>query len=69
VSGGALVLTPGRYLPVAPETLRTDPLLAGLSEDRRRTMIASEDGAELRFDVRLQGEDETVFLTFPGHSA
>jgi hypothetical protein len=26
----------------------------------------TEDGDELRFDVRLQGEEETVFLAFPG---
>jgi protocatechuate 3,4-dioxygenase alpha subunit len=57
------------YLPADAETLLTDPLLAGLSEERRRTLVASDDGAELRFDVRLQGEDETVFLAFPGHSA
>jgi protocatechuate 3,4-dioxygenase alpha subunit len=26
-----------------------------------------EDDGSLRFDVHLQGEDETPFLTYPGH--
>jgi protocatechuate 3,4-dioxygenase alpha subunit len=57
------------YLPADAETLATDPVLAGLPEDRRRTLLATEDGSELRFDIRLQGVDETVFLTFPGQTA
>jgi protocatechuate 3,4-dioxygenase alpha subunit len=51
------------YLPGAG----ADALLASLPEQRRRTLFAVEDGPRLRFDVRLQGEDETVFLRFPGH--
>ena len=39
-----------------------DPFLAGLDPERRGTLIAVEDDAGLRFDVRLQGADETVFL-------
>lgn len=44
-----------------------DPLLDRLPADRRRTLLA-EPGADgsYRFDVRLQGEDETVFLDYPG---
>lgn len=41
-----------------------DPVLALVPEERRATLIAEpfgEDGV-LRFDVRLQGEDETVFF-------
>lgn len=40
-----------------------DPLLAALDPPRRATLIATAepDGA-YRFDVRLQGEGETVFL-------
>jgi protocatechuate 3,4-dioxygenase alpha subunit len=49
------------YLPGAGE----DALLAGLPEERRRTLIAREDGRRLHFDVRLHGEDETVFLHYP----
>lgn len=46
------------YLPAATP----DALLASLPEERRRTLYAVGDGANLRFDVRLQGVDETVFL-------
>ena len=54
------------YLPASPDALAADRLLGSLPEDRRRTLIATEDGNELRFDLRLQGEKETVFLAFPG---
>lgn len=39
-----------------------DPLLGSVDESRRPTLLASpvEDG--YRFDVRIQGDDETVFL-------
>jgi protocatechuate 3,4-dioxygenase, alpha subunit len=39
-----------------------DPVLAGLPEDRRATLLAVPEGDGYRFDVRLQGEDETVFF-------
>ncbi|HUR75606.1 MAG TPA: hypothetical protein VMZ00_15100, partial [Sporichthya sp.] len=55
------------YLPAPPDAIAADPFLCQLDPDRRRTLIATEDGDALLFDVRLQGEDETVFLTFPGH--
>jgi protocatechuate 3,4-dioxygenase alpha subunit len=42
--------------------LDTDPLLASLQPDRRRTLIAERDEHGLRFDVVLQGDGETVFL-------
>jgi protocatechuate 3,4-dioxygenase, alpha subunit len=54
------------YLPTSPDAIAADRLLGSVPEDRRRTLIAAEDCNELRFDVRLQGEEETVFLTFPG---
>ncbi|MGA4838582.1 protocatechuate 3,4-dioxygenase subunit alpha [Streptomyces sp. G45] len=43
-----------------------DPLLAALPVERRGTLLArpGPHGA-YRFDIRLQGEDETVFLEFP----
>lgn len=52
------------YVP-SPQ-LDGDALLAGVDADRRHTLIAERDETGLRFDIRLQGEDETVFLTFPG---
>ncbi|GAB3194598.1 protocatechuate 3,4-dioxygenase subunit alpha [Nesterenkonia suensis] len=54
------------YLPEHTEALAADPLLASVSAERRRTLIASRgDDGGLRFDIRLQGEDETVFLAYP----
>ncbi|MEU8198279.1 protocatechuate 3,4-dioxygenase subunit alpha [Microbispora amethystogenes] len=42
-----------------------DPLLGSLEPDRRATLLARADGkGAYRFDVRLQGERETVFLDF-----
>ncbi|KID29864.1 protocatechuate 3,4-dioxygenase subunit alpha [Prauserella rugosa] len=48
--------------------LETDPVLSELPEERRATLVAvREADGGLRHDIRLQGEHETVFLTFPGH--
>lgn len=58
------------YVPAAPgdaeaeRALATDPLLSSLSADERATLIATRTGAGLRFDIRLQGEKETVFLAY-----
>jgi len=55
------------YLP-GDDRLERDRLLSGLEPDRRRTLVATrEDDGSLRFDIRLQGEGETVFLAFPRH--
>lgn len=54
------------YLPEDTATLAADPLLAALDEERRNTLIATrEDDGSLRFDISLQGENETVFLSYP----
>ncbi|MGK5681688.1 protocatechuate 3,4-dioxygenase subunit alpha [Actinoplanes sp. URMC 104] len=42
-----------------------DPLLDGLPAGRRDTLIATRTERGLRFDIHLQGEGETVFLTYP----
>ena len=47
--------------------LAQDEPLNTVPADRRHTLIAVPDQHGLRFDIRLQGEDETVFLRFPGH--
>jgi protocatechuate 3,4-dioxygenase alpha subunit len=39
-----------------------DPVLALVPAERRRTIVAPRDGATYRFDVNLQGPDETVFF-------
>ncbi|GAA1907101.1 protocatechuate 3,4-dioxygenase subunit alpha [Nocardioides lentus] len=52
------------YLPEErPGELAADPLLAALPPERRDTLVATADDDGFRFDLRLQGEDETVFLT------
>ena len=57
------------YLPEDTQALANDPLLASLSEAERSTLIATREAdGSLRFDIRLQGEDETVFLSYPRES-
>ncbi|WSQ13515.1 protocatechuate 3,4-dioxygenase subunit alpha [Streptomyces sp. NBC_01231] len=53
------------YLPGDDAALAGDPLLARLDAPRRDTLIAASQGdGTYRFDIRLQGEGETVFLEF-----
>ncbi|MFF9205373.1 protocatechuate 3,4-dioxygenase subunit alpha [Streptomyces sp. NPDC014986] len=53
------------YLPGGAAALSADPLLSRLEEERRGTLIAKDQGnSTYRFDIRLQGENETVFLEF-----
>lgn len=41
----------------------TDPVLKSVPDERRATLIAQPDGdGSYRFDIRLQGEGETVFF-------
>ncbi len=40
-----------------------DPVLSGIAEaDRRSTLLAEPDGEGYRFEIRLQGDHETVFF-------
>jgi protocatechuate 3,4-dioxygenase alpha subunit len=39
-----------------------DPILGDVPEDRRATLLATRTDDGYAFDVRLQGEDETVFF-------
>ncbi|MFI1375247.1 protocatechuate 3,4-dioxygenase subunit alpha [Streptomyces longwoodensis] len=53
------------YLPGDEAALAADPLLSRLDADRRATLVARDEGhGTYRFDIRLQGEGETVFLEF-----
>ena len=55
------------YLPEDQEALAKDPLLSSLDPERRKTLIARRDAdGGLTWDIRLQGEGETVFLDFEG---
>ena len=57
------------YFVGAGEEAPADALLERVG-DRAATLHARQDGpASYRFDVRLQGEDETVFLDYPGAGA
>ena len=56
------------YFPDEPAANAADPVLASIADDRRATLIARAEPAEpaepavLRFDIRLQGDGETVFF-------
>ena len=39
-----------------------DVVLRGLTEEQRRTLVAEQTDEGYRFDVYLQGDDETVFF-------
>jgi protocatechuate 3,4-dioxygenase alpha subunit len=54
------------YFDDSPEN-ESDPLLSSLDEARAATLVAVSDDGGYRFDVRLQGDDETVFLDVAGH--
>jgi protocatechuate 3,4-dioxygenase alpha subunit len=54
------------YVPKHP-ALVDDGLLASLPPERRDTLVATADPSGFLFDIHLQGEDETVFLTYPRH--
>jgi len=51
------------YFPDEPDANAADPLLASIPDPRVRVrLVATPDGARLRFDIRLQGDRETPFL-------
>ena len=50
------------YFPDDAEARGTDPVLASVDPDRRATLVATPAADGYRFDVRLQGDGETVFF-------
>jgi protocatechuate 3,4-dioxygenase, alpha subunit len=52
------------YFPDEEAANERDPVLALVPDERRHTLIARSTDAGLRFDVHLQGDDETVFFDF-----
>jgi protocatechuate 3,4-dioxygenase alpha subunit len=52
------------YFPDEPDANATDPVLCSIDERLRRdTLLAIADGpGAYRFDIRLQGDGETVFF-------
>jgi protocatechuate 3,4-dioxygenase alpha subunit len=51
------------YFPDEPDANAADPLLCSIPDpDARARLVATADGHGLRFDIRLQGAQETPFL-------
>jgi protocatechuate 3,4-dioxygenase alpha subunit len=50
------------YFPDEVEANGADPLLSAVDRTRAPTLVAVPEGEVLRFDVNLQGDDETVFF-------
>jgi protocatechuate 3,4-dioxygenase alpha subunit len=50
------------YFADEPDANAADPVLLTVPDDRRATLLAAPDGEGYRFDIRLQGEQETVFF-------
>ena len=50
------------YFPDEPEANAADPVLAALAPEQRATLVAQADGGGLRFEIRMQGESQTVFF-------
>jgi protocatechuate 3,4-dioxygenase, alpha subunit len=55
------------YLPGSD--VDADPLLSALDVSRRQTLICVAENGGYRFDIRLQGANETVFLAYCGDSS
>jgi protocatechuate 3,4-dioxygenase, alpha subunit len=50
------------YFPDEEDANRADPVLGLVEPNDRNTLMASRAGAVLTFDIRLQGQNETVFF-------
>ena len=50
------------YFPNEVEANAADPVLSGLDEAARNTLIARDEGGVLQFDIRLQGPGQTTFF-------
>ena len=50
------------YFDDEPDANASDPLLSSVEETRRSRLVATSNQDGYRFDVRIQGDDETVFL-------
>ena len=53
------------YFPDEEEANANDPVLSSIEDlEFRRTLIAHDEGEALRFDIHLQGENQTAFFGF-----
>jgi len=55
-------LTTRLYFPDEELANAADPVLGLVDADRRATLVARDDSGVVRWDVHLQGEEETVFF-------
>lgn len=52
------------YFPDEQQANEADPVLSAVDGSRRSTLVAVAEPEAYRFDIRLQGDDETVFFEF-----
>lgn len=53
------------YFPDEEEANARDPVLLSIEDaELRETLVASAEGDAYRFDIRLQGDDQTAFFEF-----
>ena len=50
------------YFPDEEAANAADPVLSALDPADRATLVAAADGGALRFDIRMQGDAQTVFF-------
>jgi protocatechuate 3,4-dioxygenase, alpha subunit len=51
------------YFPAERESNAQDPVLSSIEDPEfRKTLVADDEGGELRFDVHLQGDNQTAFF-------
>jgi protocatechuate 3,4-dioxygenase alpha subunit len=51
------------YFPDEPEANAADPVLSSLPEADRAVLVAEQEDGAVRFDIRMQGERQTVFFS------
>jgi protocatechuate 3,4-dioxygenase alpha subunit len=53
------------YFPDEEEMNAADPVLTSIEDpELRKTLVAHDEGGVLRFDIHLQGENQTAFFEF-----
>jgi protocatechuate 3,4-dioxygenase alpha subunit len=50
------------YFPDEAEANAADPVFSALDEGARSTLVAEHEDGALRFDIRMQGDRQTVFF-------
>jgi protocatechuate 3,4-dioxygenase alpha subunit len=51
------------YFPDEPEANAADPVLSALPEADRAVLVAEQEDGAVRFDIRMQGDRQTVFFS------